>query len=180
VYPIQPSQLVMIDYLVIGIPSLILALESNNRLVEGNFLANVIKKALPGALVVMINSLIVFAFTDTLNMNNLQISTVIVLTATVTSLLVLLRLLVPFNRPRMTLYVLMVGGFLASIIFLPNFFSFAPFVEVEFYPEDPLTIPQILLFTTLAQMSFPLMYVMSNIVGWFKQFVKNALNKIAE
>ena len=180
VYPIQPSQLVMIDYLVIGIPSLILALESNNRIVEGNFLANVIKKALPGALVVMINSLIVFAFTDTLNMNNLQISTVIVLTATVTSLLVLLRLLVPFNRPRMTLYVLMVGGFLASIIFLPNFFSFAPFVEVEFYPEDPLTIPQILLFTTLAQMSFPLMYVMSNIVGWFKQFVKNALNKIAE
>lgn len=180
VYPIQPSQLVMIDYLVIGIPSLILALESNNRRVEGNFLVNVIKKSLPGALVVMINSLIVFGFTDTLNMNNLQVSTVIVLTATVTSLLVLLRLLIPFNRPRMILYILMVTGFLASIIFLPNFFNYAPFVAVEFYPADPLTIPQILLFTTLAQMSFPLMYVMSNIVGWFKQFVKNALNKIAE
>jgi hypothetical protein len=89
-------------------------------------------------------------------------------------------MLVPFNRARMTLYVLMVGGFIASIIFLPNFFNYAPFYAVEFYPADPLTIPQILLFTTLAQMSFPLMYVMSNIVGWFKQFVKNALNKIAE
>ncbi len=180
IYPIQPSQLVMIDYLVIGIPSLILALESNNKRVEGNFLANVIKKALPGALVVMINSLIVFSFTDTLSMNNLQVSTVIVLTATITSLLVLLRLLVPFNRPRMILYVLMVAGFLASIIFVPNFFNYAPFTTIDFYPEDPLTISQILLFTTLAQASFPLMYVMSNIVGWIKQIVRNVLNKIAE
>ena len=51
VYPIQPSQLILIDYLVIGIPALILALESNNKRVEGNFLLNVIKKSLPGALV---------------------------------------------------------------------------------------------------------------------------------
>jgi cation-transporting ATPase E len=74
----------------------------------------------------------------------------------------------------------MVVGFLASIIFVPQFFNYAPFWAVDFYPEEPLTISQILLFTTLAQASFPLMYVMSNMVGWVKQFIRNILNKIAE
>lgn len=188
IYPIQPSQLILIDYLVIGIPSLILALESNNKRVEGNFLANIVKKALPGALVVMFNSLIVYAFGDVLFKttlvdgvyvtNETQVSTAIILTATFTSLLVLLRLSLPFNRTRLVMFSVMVAGFVASIIFIPSFFGYAPFYNMDFYPEAPLTVGQILLLTTLFQASFPMMYVMSNAVRWMKLGIGNLLNKL--
>ena len=180
VYPIQPSQLILIDYLVIGIPALILALEANNKRVEGNFLLNVIKKALPGALVVMINSLIVFGLATVLGMNQLQTSTIIVISATFTSLLVLLRLSLPFNRVRGTLFVLMIIAFVASIIFLPSFFNYAPFFNQEFYPVDPLTIPQILLLLSISQAAFPMMYILSNMTRWTKEVVASMINKISE
>jgi len=180
VYPIQPSQLILIDYLVIGIPALILALEANNKRVEGNFLLNVIKKALPGALVVMINSLIVFGLATVLGMNQLQTSTIIVISATFTSLLVLLRLSLPFNRVRRTVFVLMIIAFVASIIFLPSFFNYAPFFNQEFYPVDPLTIPQILLLLSISQAAFPMMYILSNMTRWTKEVVASMINKISE
>ena len=180
VYPIQPSQLILIDYLVIGIPALILALEANNKRVEGNFLLNVIKKALPGALVVMINSLIVFGLANVLGMNQLQTSTIIVISATFTSLLVLLRLSLPFNRVRGTVYVLMIIAFVASIIFLPSFFNYAPFFTQEFYPVDPLTVPQILLLLSISQAAFPMMYILSNMTRWIKEVIASMINKISE
>jgi cation-transporting ATPase E len=180
VYPIQPSQLILIDYLVIGIPALILALEANNKRVEGNFLLNVIKKALPGALVVMINSLIVFGLANVLGMNQLQTSTIIVISATFTSLLVLLRLSLPFNRVRGTLYVLMIIAFVASITFLPSFFNYAPFFTQEYYPVDPLTVPQILLLLSISQAAFPMMYILSNITRWIKEGIALMINKISE
>jgi cation-transporting P-type ATPase E len=180
VYPIQPSQLILIDYLVIGIPAIILALESNNKRIEGRFLSNVIRKALPGALVVMFSSLIVFALEDPLQMNQLQTSTIIVLSATITSLLVLYRLSYPFNRTRLVLFIFMIMMFIPAIIFIPNFFSYAPFYNQDYYPVDPLTIPQILLLLVLAQSSFPMMYFLSNIVGWIKKGIQSFLNKLSD
>ena len=189
IYPIKPSQLILIDYLVIGIPSLILALESNNKRVEGNFLANVIKKALPGALVVMFNSLIVYAFEGALfkttmidgiaYTNETQVSTAIILTATFTSLLVLLRLSLPFNRTRLVMYSIMVTSFFLAILFIPSFFGYAPLRTIDFYPVEKMTVGQILLLTTLFQASYPMMYVMSNSVKWIKQLISNFLDKLA-
>jgi cation-transporting P-type ATPase E len=109
-YPIQPSQLVLIDYLVIGIPSFFLALEPNSKLVKGKFLWNILKAALPGALVVMISSLIIFAFEDALEMTHCRISLVVV-TATVVSLTVLFRVSAPFNKMRRILFFIMVSAF---------------------------------------------------------------------
>ena len=189
IYPIQPSQLILIDYLVIGIPSLILALESNNKRVEGNFLGNVIRKALPGALVVMFNSLIVYAFENALfktviidgvaTTNETQVSTAIVLTATFTSLLVLLRLSLPFNRTRLIMYSIMVTAFFLSIVFIPSFFGYAPLRPINYYPVEQMTVGQILLLTTLFQASYPMMYIISNSIKWMKQLVSNFLDKLA-
>ena len=45
-YPLTPSQLTLMSLLAIGIPSLILALEPNENLVQGKFLRNAILRAL--------------------------------------------------------------------------------------------------------------------------------------
>ena len=180
VYPIQPSQLVLIDYLVIGIPSFFLALEPNNKQVKGRFLYNIIKAALPGALVVMINSLIVFALAETLNMGQIEISTIIVIMATVTSLTVLFRVSQPFNKLRIRLFSVMVIAFILAIVFIPQFFNFAPFYTQRYYPMTPLTVPQILLLIVLAQATFPLMYVISNLYKWVKLFIRHVINRLAD
>jgi cation-transporting ATPase E len=179
-YPISPSQLVLIDYLVIGIPSFFLALEPNNKQVKGKFLLNIIKAALPGALVVMINSLIIFGFEGVLAMDSIVVSTLIVLSATVTSLTVLFRVSAPFNKMRRTLFILMVAIFLFLVLLTPQFFDFAPFFRQDIMIAEPLTVSQILLLIVLAQATFPLMYVLTNMFGWIKTFIKTTLNKLAD
>lgn len=52
-YPFQPIQLTLISSLFIGAPSFLLALEPNHSRVEGSFIANVLKRALPGGLTVV-------------------------------------------------------------------------------------------------------------------------------
>jgi len=54
-YPFIPIQLSLISTVTIGIPSFILALEPNKERIQGNFLRNVISKALPTGLTVAIN-----------------------------------------------------------------------------------------------------------------------------
>lgn len=53
-YPFQPIQLTLISALFIGAPSFLLALEPNHERVSGSFIANVLKKALPGGLTVVL------------------------------------------------------------------------------------------------------------------------------
>ena len=181
VYPIQPNQLILIDYLVIGIPSFFLALEPNNKQVKGKFLWNILRSALPGALVVMINSLIIFAFQPSLGMSDKVTETLVVISATVVSLTVLYRVTTPFNKMRRILFLLMVTVFIFGIFFMPNFFQFVPIVPSKFYDSTVvLSAPHILLLLVLAQATFPMMYVLSNLYQWIKAFVRNIINKIAD
>lgn len=53
-YPFMPIQLSLISLVAIGIPSFLLALEPNKEKIRGNFMKNVISKALPTALTVII------------------------------------------------------------------------------------------------------------------------------
>ncbi|MBQ3415263.1 MAG: HAD-IC family P-type ATPase [Clostridia bacterium] len=49
-YPFLPIQLSLISEVTIGLPSFILALEPNNEKIKGNFLKNILKKAVPAAI----------------------------------------------------------------------------------------------------------------------------------
>ncbi len=59
-YPFVPIQMSLISTITIGVPSFILALEPNKERIQGVFLRNVIKKALPTGLAVVLN---IFAIT---------------------------------------------------------------------------------------------------------------------
>ncbi|MBO4293362.1 MAG: cation-translocating P-type ATPase [Clostridia bacterium] len=60
-YPFEPIHLSLISVVTIGIPSFMLALEPNNDRIRGNFLKNVISKAIPTAITTII-SILVIAF----------------------------------------------------------------------------------------------------------------------
>lgn len=58
-YPFEPKQFMLLELFVIGIASVLLALEPNNKRIEGSFLKTVIIKSLPNALVMFIPVLII-------------------------------------------------------------------------------------------------------------------------
>ena len=63
-YPLDPGQLYMIDFLVVGLPSFFLALEVNRNRIQGSFIKNVLRTALPGALVIVIFALLAYWICD--------------------------------------------------------------------------------------------------------------------
>jgi cation-transporting ATPase E len=183
VYPITPRQLNIIDWCVTGIASFALALEANNNKIKGSFLLNMIKGALPGAIVVLINSLIILAFSTTLEMTDSVISTLVVLSATFTTYAVLVRISRPFNNFRKIICVIMFIALLFCIFVVPYFFLFNPLYEMKLnsggWESTPLSIGQILLMLCIVEATFPLIYVVSNILPWIKNAFKWFIKKVA-
>ncbi len=60
-YPFEPSHMLLLEAFVIGIPSFILTFIPNNNQIQGNFIPQVMKRALPRALLMLINVLVVMA-----------------------------------------------------------------------------------------------------------------------
>ena len=133
-YPISAVQLILIDILAIGIPSLLLVNEPNNNPVSGKFLPNVIKKALPGALVILAMSLVIFGLSSSLNLDSISYTTIIVIAATHTCLMVLFKACKPFNTIRKVLCTVCYSVFLFAIFVLPQLLEFRPlFSPFEYY-----------------------------------------------
>lgn len=137
-YPISTNQLIMIDLFAIGIPSFFLALEANNKEVDGNFLGNILKGALPGALTIMIISLLIFNLSGSLDLDTISIQTIIGISATHTCLMVLFKVSKPFNTLRRTLCVCCYGAFLIITFLLPQFLEFRPLVSFSQYYNSNL------------------------------------------
>ena len=87
-YPFEPIQLTLISSCTIGIPSFFLALEANHARVEGNFLINVLGRALPGALCVVLSILYVNISSLFFQMTPAAMSTMCVLLTGTSSLIV--------------------------------------------------------------------------------------------
>ena len=132
-YPISTNQLFLIDTLAIGLPSLILVNEPNNNPVKGRFLYNVIKEALPGALTILLLSMIVFMLADQMFLSILTRNTIIIIAATHTCLMVLFKVCKPFNMLHKILCSVCYGLFVFAIIVIPNLLEIRPLLKISEY-----------------------------------------------
>lgn len=123
-YPFQPIQLTLINAVTIGIPSFFLALEPNNARIEGSFIYNVIRKAIPGAVIVVFAVLAAVLFGGYSGLTAEQISTVAVMGTAAASFSVLYRVCKPFQLWRGVLFGAMLGIFLVGFFFFFDLFSF--------------------------------------------------------
>ena len=127
-YPLEPVQLLMLEFFVIGIPSFFLAFLPNDKPIEGKFIYNLFKNSLPGAVTLIVNAIAIYLFVYftegflTGNGIDAAISTMISLVATFTGLGLLFRLCKPINALTGTLYGGMLTAILICIIFFPSFF----------------------------------------------------------
>jgi cation-transporting ATPase E len=183
-YPITPLQLSIMEFLVIAVPSFVLALEYNNNRVTGKFLTKIIKDTLPGALTVLINALIIYAMAGVVGLDfaadDRVISTLIVITATAVGFMVLFTVSVPLNLKRSLVFFVTLTISAAVIIFLPKPFNFVPFFNLGNETGQTLTAPQILLLVFILYTSIPMIYVLTNIGRWLKTVTKKAVKIISD
>lgn len=139
-YPISTNQLFMIDLFCIGIPSFVLVLEPCNEKSSGNFLANIVKGALPGAIVILFNAIIVLALSNSLNLSSRDTSTLIVIVATFTCLIVLYQTCKPWVLYKKFMYAFLFLCCLFIIVLLPKFLDITPISKVGVYYEKDLVV----------------------------------------
>ena len=139
-YPFMPIQLSLISMVTIGIPSFLLALEPNKDRIQGNFLKNILKKALPTALTV-IGSI----FTLTIAYEHSKISEEIysslcVIAAGFSAILLLFTLAkarksehkkYPFSRFRLSLAIAMIVLFIVGLTVFDWWFAIAPLATMQ-------------------------------------------------
>jgi len=142
-YPISTNQLFLIDTLAIGLPSLFLVNEPNNAPVKGRFLYNVIREALPGALTILLLSIIVFSLADAMYLDIITRNTIIIVAATHTCLMVLYKACKPFNTMHAALFTTCYILFLFAILVLPKFLEIRPILPTGEYYSNDYTITSI-------------------------------------
>ena len=119
-YPLLPLQLTLISTTTIGIPSFVLALEPNHERIQGHFLRNVLRKALPGGLTDFILLLGVELFALVFDLSGAQLSTICTLVLLAVGLAVLWRVCKPFTPVHIALWVgMLVLALAAAAVFAP-------------------------------------------------------------
>ena len=151
-YPFEPIQLSLISSITIGIPSFILALEPNNNRVKGNFFLNVLRKALPGGLTIVIDIVGIIAFSKLFNVNPEEISTMAVILVAFTGFVLLYKICYKFNAIRLTMFISLIIMFVGSIIGFGKIF--------EIVVLDPIYIVNLLFVCTIDVFIFEFLYTL--------------------
>lgn len=123
-YPFEPIQMSLISSITIGIPSFILALESNNKRITGNFFINVISKSIPSAITIVLDILITMLFSSLFKFSQSATSTMAVMLVAFTGFILLFKLCYPFTKLRITLYTLLVIVYVICVFVLHSLFDF--------------------------------------------------------
>ena len=124
-YPFIPIQLTLTSVVTIGIPSFVLALEPNNERIQGKFLSNVLRKAIPPAIAIVLNILVIFIASNLCELTMNEISTLSVMVTGYTSFILLYKVCCPFNLLRRVLFILMFISFILGAFLLREVFAFA-------------------------------------------------------
>ncbi len=122
-YVFIPIQLTLTSVVTIGIPSFILALQPNTSIVKGNFITNILTNSLPTACLITINIITILFVGKTINLTDLEITTLCVLMNAIISFRLLYKLSTPFNKINIILFISMIIIFLLGFTLLRSLFS---------------------------------------------------------
>ena len=119
-YPLLPLQLTLISATTIGIPSFVLALEPNHERIQGHFIRNVLRAALPGGLTDFALLVGVEIFALIFDLTNAQLSTICTFVLLAVGLAVLWRVCRPFTLVHTVLWCgMLVLALAAAAVFAP-------------------------------------------------------------
>ena len=126
-YPFIPIQLTLTSVLTVGIPSVILGLEPNHNIIKGKFLHNVLVKAVPFSISIIVGVLLVNLFGNIFDLARIQVSTLTAVVTTFNCFLLLYKVCIPFNLLHKLLFSLMLISYLTLFVVLNDLFGFSSF-----------------------------------------------------
>ena len=152
-YPFEPKQFLLLEMFVIGFASVMLALEPNNKRIEGSYLDTVIIRSFPNALAMLLPVVALMVFEKFTKMSletRNSIAMALILLVGFFNLVALCR---PFTKWR-AVVVSLVGFLLAAVIpvsifFLGDIFNFKPIMDD--WPNFFIMLGVSALFTVLMQ-----------------------------
>ena len=124
-YPFEPIQMTLINFFCIGAPGFVLGLEPNNARVKGAFLTNVLKRALPASIAVIMAAALDIFVARVFGFSQLTLSTMCLLTSCAASVSLIWRISQPLTPLRVVLFVFVVAGILVGVIGFPELLSIA-------------------------------------------------------
>ena len=124
-YPFEPIQMTLINFFCIGAPGFVLGLEPNNARVKGSFLTNVLKRALPASIAVILAAALDIFVARVFGFSQLTLSTMCLLTSCAASVSLIWRISQPLTPLRVVLFVFVVAGILTGVIGFPGLLSIA-------------------------------------------------------
>ena len=124
-YPIQAVQLSLISTLTIGVPSFFLALEPNYARVNGKFMRNVIRRAMPGGLTNLILVLLAMLFSSLFHLPESDLNTLSVWIMSTVGFVTLYQVSKPFSKLRVAVFAGSLTIMLAALLFMADFFELA-------------------------------------------------------
>ncbi len=150
-YPFVASQMIILEVFVIGLPAFALSLQPNKDQITGKFISYVIKKSLPGALLMVLSVVIIEIIKKTLGVFDDSVYTTMqVYTIFLSGLINLLFVCRPFTKYRAILFiasaVIIISIVLFSIFAGFSFLGFNAFIPISTYWHHLLIILGITLF----------------------------------
>lgn len=115
-YPMQAIQLSLISTLTIGVPSFFLALEPNYARVEGKFMRNVIRRAMPGGLTNVILVMMAGLCMRVFELPESDLNTMAVWIVATVGFVTLYHVSRPFTKLRVAVLVTMLAGMLLCLL----------------------------------------------------------------
>ncbi len=122
-YPLEPAQVSLISMFTIGVPGFLLALEQNKDRIKGNFITNVMLKALPGGLtdVIAVGALVVCG--EVFCISDASIGTIATLVLSVVGFMILFKISEPLNGMKYAVIIGNIAGLVFSGFFLKKLFA---------------------------------------------------------
>ena len=125
-YPFEPIQLTLVGSLTVGFPSFVLALQPNRNIVRGNFTFNIIARALPAALCIAGNIILIASLSEVLSVRPEELPAVAVYNTALVGMLLIIRLSAPYNLLRGAMIFLSLSGLTIAFVFFSGFFKLEP------------------------------------------------------
>ncbi len=122
-YPFQPAQMFLLELFVIGLPSVILALQPNTSLIKGEFITVVLKRSIPSGLLIFINVLGTIILARFGLVNAEEFATLSTLVLIFTGYINLVFLCVPFSKIRIFCCSLSFVLLVLAIVLMGDFFG---------------------------------------------------------
>lgn len=122
-YPLTPAQVSLISMFTIGVPAFLLSQVPNTALIRGNFLRNIVLRALPGGVTDMVLVMLMAIVGRALGVSAPEIATMATILLATIGLMVLYDVSKPMTWDKKLIWGLSAGGLILSFLFLRPLFG---------------------------------------------------------